>query len=1526
MARKKILSLALATLMTVSTLFETSASYINVIQAKANEESKIQEEEVQEVVLDAEQVDASDYGLCETTKEGSILHAFCWSFNSIKENMKDIAEAGYTTVQTSPINECLVGEGGGMQLFGNGKWYYHYQPTDWKIGNYQLGSRDDYKAMCAEADKYGVKIISDVLPNHTTPTLDAVSSELANAAGGKSAGALYHSNGFNEIKNYKDRYECTLGQMGGLPDVNTENQGFQKYYLQFCNDVIDCGGDGFRYDTAKHIGVASDPKDASNSRGVNDFWDVATGKKEVNGVKLNRPDNFFIYGEVLQDEGIPYGEYASYMEMTASSYGHVLRENLGKSSLGTGSVSNWCHDTPDKIVTWVESHDTYCNQHESAWMNDFQIRAGWAIIAGRSKGTPLFFSRPAGSNGSSGNIWGNNLIGAAGNDQFKHPEVAACNHFRNAMVGESEYLSNPNGNSSVLVIERGTKGAIIINMGSGTSNVPLNKVADGTYTEHVSGKEVQVSGGKLNCEVPGGSIAVVFNAGPVTKNPTVSVSKDSGNFTEAFELTLTPSNATKATYSINGGDAVEFTKKTTVTIGEDCSVGDKVTVKVTAEGDGEPFSKTYTYTMADAPSIPEAKLYIRTKASDYTSAPSIYLYGGEGESATKYAGEWPGTTMTKDGDYYVFYTNDTSSAKAIFMCNGEQDPGAQQPGYDVSGYMEYSRSAKSVTKFTPQTSKPTTKPTTKPTVEPTVKPTPEPVEDGVIIEASKKDGESFTTETMDVKLTLDGAKEGTYVLDDGPEKNFKSGDTVKIGQGKIADSKITLKVTAGTGSDKKTKTFTYEKVFDPSTAEVKSSAITRIQSLFEVVEEAAQTNASAETGGMYATNPGGNVGKEATITIDGSFSDWSEDMLIAQCGAWDIANCWKGAHENCVLDSYALYAAWDDTNLYLGWQMVNTTDTWAKQGDGPLSDGGRVLDVPLVLALNVGNRHAMTGQMSNGKLIWDALDLSFETRVDNLLLMSGKVGLGTPGYFIAENESGGASYDPGYCLSFKDEGISYKMAEGCLPKSIMGLEGSQSVDDAYDASAYKDMMSAGHDTTYDSFYEINIPLETLGIDKAYLTEKGIGVMQISTRGASGIDCIPHDPSMLDNVTGDCAVDPFTSHEKDDADVITVPLAAVGNISGSSNEGGVIENPTKQTASPSKSEKPEETTKPSESSKVEATKKPDIDDSVYTVNFGADRCSPQLKDTALTLKAVAYGGSKDYKYEFYVDGEVVQKSSTKDSYKWEGKAGEHTIKVVVEDSEGKKLTSEKKYVLEGEIEETKAPEETEVPQETKAPEETPKQTPKATVAPAEKTPTPGLSVGDEDSNESALDSNIKITVQTDNYKTRKEIAGKKVRFVVSATGGAGSYTYRLTATNSKGKKVNCKGTEKSGSVLFNWTTAKADTYTIDITVTDAKNKYNTTSFNYKITTPIKVKKFNASKTKIKKGKTITFKVKATSLDTVKYRFRVQKIGTSKITVVRKYAKNATYKWKGSKKGKYYIYLDVKDADGNKKTVKKKVTVK
>ena len=427
-----------------------------------------------------------------------ILHAWSWSFNTIAENMKDIAAAGYDYVQTSPANTCYVGEEGGMALFSEpgdsvkGKWYYYYQPTDWKIGNYMLGTRDEFKTMCDSAYKYNVKVIVDVLPNHTAIDHNAVLPSLDNAVGGHEN--LYHANGFKPITKWNDRMECTTGEMGGLPDVNTENPDFQYYYLQYVNDLINLGARGFRYDTAKHIGLPSDPLDEKSER--NNFWDIATGREAVKGLSLLMPDSLFIYGEVLQDKNVKELEYAEYIDQTASSYGHALREAINNGSYNASDLKSWHHPVDaTKLVTWVESHDTYCNAHESAGMTDEQIRAAWVFLSARNGGTPLFYSRPAGSTRE--NYWGNNRVGERGNDEFKHPAVIAANNFRKAMKGENEQVFSTD-NGAVVEVARGNKGFVLVNFSTQEAKYKLaTTLPDGDYTDHITGNIIKVKNGEI---------------------------------------------------------------------------------------------------------------------------------------------------------------------------------------------------------------------------------------------------------------------------------------------------------------------------------------------------------------------------------------------------------------------------------------------------------------------------------------------------------------------------------------------------------------------------------------------------------------------------------------------------------------------------------------------------------------------------------------------------------------------------------------------------------------------------------------------------------------------------------------------------------------------------------------------------------------------------------------------------------------------------------------------------------------------
>ncbi|WP_458457727.1 starch-binding protein [Pseudobutyrivibrio sp.] len=451
-------------------------------------------------VKDLNTVHAASAVSRQSIHDGTILHAFAWNFNTIKENIPDIAAAGYTAVQTSPINECLSTEPGLTLFSDTGKWYYHYQPTDWVIGNYQLGTRDEFKAMCDEADKYGIGIIVDIDPNHTTPVFDQLGDGLLNAVGGKDN--LYHINGADTSRNmnYSDRVSTTYDPMGGLPDVDTESDAFQQYFYEFLQDCIACGADGFRIDTAKHIALPDDgvPAEYAGQEDRNDFY--PNMKSYIDEYASKDYADLFVYGEVLQGDT---ARLAAYQDMlggtTASDYGGTIRTAISSGSLAASKLESYkiSDDVTngvtypadsDKLVTWVESHDNYINDKSYNVVDDTDVILAWSIITAREDGTPLFFSRPMGS--SKDNVWGDNILGTAGSDIYKDPQVVAVNKFRTAMVGEPETLRNANGNNSLLMIERGNKGVVIVNASESDMDIDTETgILDGTYIDSVEGSD-----------------------------------------------------------------------------------------------------------------------------------------------------------------------------------------------------------------------------------------------------------------------------------------------------------------------------------------------------------------------------------------------------------------------------------------------------------------------------------------------------------------------------------------------------------------------------------------------------------------------------------------------------------------------------------------------------------------------------------------------------------------------------------------------------------------------------------------------------------------------------------------------------------------------------------------------------------------------------------------------------------------------------------------------------------------------------
>ena len=550
------------------------------------------------------------YGLKDKIQDGVILHCFDWTLADIQAEIPNIAKAGFTAVQTSPVHE-RAGKGS--------VWYDVYRPYDFKIGN-GLGSEADLKALCAEAHKYGVKVIVDVVANHT---------DHPNVAERLKDESLYHDR-FG-VGNWHDRHQVTFGMIG-MWDLDTNNPTVQAIIKQYIQDLKACGVDGVRWDAIKHIGLPSEG---------DSFMQNVVDQEMYN------------YGEILDstggDDKILFPEYQTYMSITDNGYGNGFANSFAGGSInGSEGNFNQRNAKTEKLVYWGESHDTYANDGgESKEKSQNVIDRAYAVVAGNNGATALYFSRPAQK--AKNDI----RFGDKGSVHFKDAEVAQVNHMHNVCAGEPNYYVKGNG-----VCAQVRKSGAIIVLGSGSDRdvTVANGAGDGkwlksgTYKDMVGGGAFTVNASTISGHVGESGIAVIYNAGPIVLTPEVIFNPADGTaFSDkTLTVTATPLNATSAWIQVNGGEKQNFTAAKQFTVGADVAYGENVTITWSATDKGgktETGSVTYKKVKAYVPELDKAD-EISCFLETTNAAAAVYVFDNTANPVPEYAGKWADAIKT----------------------------------------------------------------------------------------------------------------------------------------------------------------------------------------------------------------------------------------------------------------------------------------------------------------------------------------------------------------------------------------------------------------------------------------------------------------------------------------------------------------------------------------------------------------------------------------------------------------------------------------------------------------------------------------------------------------------------------------------------------------------------------------------------------------------------------------------------------------------------------------------------------------
>ena len=593
---------------------------------------------------------STDYNLCDNVQDGVILHAFNWSYDSIRENLAAIAAAGYTTVQTSPVQQpkdyCSSND-------VTGQWWKLYQPVSFSIAEQSwLGTKDELKKLCEEADKYGIKIICDIVSNHMGNETDmdptSVSSQVAQ----------YDAEIYENRKSYfrttplavsdSNIKNIVQGNLSSCPDLVTNDEKVQAKVISLLKECIDCGVDGFRFDAAKHIETPDDGEYAS------DYWKNVT---EQAGSYYNSKTGgeLFIYGEILNTcgSGRSYSSYTKYINVTDNKKGDSVLASVvnGKTSSAASASYNTGVDASD-LVLWAESHDTFegdsgISIKNTASVSDEDIVKTWALVAARKDATSLYFARP-----------GDAIMGeAAGDTTYKSIAVSEINKFHNLFNGKSEKLGS---SGDIAYVARGTEGVVLVNCKETTTSVNISGtgLADGSYVDTITGNKFTVAGGVLTGEIGSTGVAVVYNG---TTTPRNTCSVESGEFEgETLTIKLGLDNATSGTYCIDNSTPVTYSGDITIRVGSDYAYGDTINLTLTATDGKNTSESTYKYVKEESASSGVYVFFapeLRETKSKWVAPYNVYVY--DEDTSTEYSyknASWPGTQMQYDeatGYYYA---------------------------------------------------------------------------------------------------------------------------------------------------------------------------------------------------------------------------------------------------------------------------------------------------------------------------------------------------------------------------------------------------------------------------------------------------------------------------------------------------------------------------------------------------------------------------------------------------------------------------------------------------------------------------------------------------------------------------------------------------------------------------------------------------------------------------------------------------------------------------------------------------------
>ncbi|MFG6476936.1 alpha-amylase family glycosyl hydrolase [Microbacterium sp. P06] len=293
-------------------------------------------------------------------------HGGDWA--GLTERLDYIADLGVTAIWLSPVSEQQP-----LSRDGQEASYHGYFTKDFATPNEHFGDTAELQELIDTAHGLGLKMILDVVPNHTADYLAGTSTTYSPSthkpASPLDNSSYFHHAGdclFNGLESQSQIENCDLG---GLDDLDQSNPAVSSFLTDTYKDWVDMGFDGIRVDAARSV----------PQQWLADFEDAM-------GVPT--------FGEIFVGDVDYVSDYQDYeWGVLDFPYFFTVREafsaDTDMNKLGDLFDQDYKYANPNRVETFLDNHD---RARFLTWADDNyqRLRSGLTFLL-TSRGVPVIY-------------------------------------------------------------------------------------------------------------------------------------------------------------------------------------------------------------------------------------------------------------------------------------------------------------------------------------------------------------------------------------------------------------------------------------------------------------------------------------------------------------------------------------------------------------------------------------------------------------------------------------------------------------------------------------------------------------------------------------------------------------------------------------------------------------------------------------------------------------------------------------------------------------------------------------------------------------------------------------------------------------------------------------------------------------------------------------------------------------------------------------------------------------------------------